>query len=355
MTTTKNRDRSGATRHSLAALTVGAVLAAGATACAAPDPIEAYLVDARAAATQLGATAEFSEINAESPDGALLFAGALVCGFSADGNSFAPAIREAAATSENPMTLAALEHCDTAFAQPLTPEQRERYGFDQFAEAFGAADPAAAEDVAVTADPMSSGERFNVMGNDQTALASAAITAIEVDPDCSDAERYTSTLPTPENGHFIAVQMDVATTADYDANLFSYPTGHDFTITGPDGYTVGQTYADDLCIADRDSFGTPMVASSKYRGWILLDAPAATGTLTFRPHFAPSSYAGVTIELPASGATSAPAESEVTETSEDFAQWRANIEANGGEPSNSAESQYIYACEQGTLPPADCP
>ncbi len=324
----------------LTAVAAGALAAGTLCACSAPDPIDAYLADVRHSAA----------IPAQSTDGQILLMGAFVCGFSADGNTFAPAVQQAAASE--PFVATTRKYCGTVFAQPLTPEQRTRYGLDQVATTLGATPSVAAP---VTADKVSIGERFNVIGADHTALGSAAITAIEVDPSCKGAARYTTTPPKPTNGHFIAVQLDVATTAQYDPTAFSYPTGYDFTVTGPDGYTSGQVYSGDLCIADREGFTTPMVASSKYRGWVLLDSPTATGTLTFRPHFAPTTYAGVTIDLPASGAVSASAEPSVTESADDYAQMRADIAAHGGQASNSAESQYLYACQQKTLPPADCP
>jgi hypothetical protein len=40
---------------------------------------------------------------------------------------------------------------------------------------------------------------------------------------------------------------------------------------------------------------------------------------------------------------------------DDYAGMRENIARNGGEPSSSAESQYLYACGTGVLPAADCP
>jgi hypothetical protein len=203
---------------------------------------------------------------------------------------------------------------------------------------------------------VSLGERFNIIGRDHEALGSAAFTAIEVDPDCSAAMKKYGDSGKPEHGHFIAVAMDVATTPQLDPQQFNYPTGYDFTITGPDGYTEGGLEASSSCLQDRGTFGTPFAPNRKYKGWVLLDAPAATGTLTFRPHFANQTMnPGITIAIPASGNASAAAEPSVTEDASDFAQMKANIAAHGGQPSNSAESQYLYACEQKTLPADQCP
>jgi hypothetical protein len=203
---------------------------------------------------------------------------------------------------------------------------------------------------------VSLGERFNIIGRDHEALGSAAFTAIEVGPDCSAAAKKYGGTGKPEHGHFIAVAMDVATTAQLDPQQFNYPSGSDFTITGPDGYTEGNLYSGDSCLQDQGTFGTPFVPNRKYKGWVLLDAPAGSGTLTYRSRFSdPILNPGITIAIPASGSASAAAEPSVTEDADDFAQMKANIQANGGEASNGAESQYLYACEMGTLPKEQCP
>lgn len=203
---------------------------------------------------------------------------------------------------------------------------------------------------------VSLGERFNIIGRDHEALGSAAFTAIEVDPDCSAAVKKYGDSGKPDHGHFIAVAMDVTTSPQLDPQQFNFPTGYDFTITGPDGYTDGNLESSSSCIQDRGTFGTPFAPNRKYKGWVLLDAPAATGTLTFRPHFADqSTNPGITITIPASGTASASAEPSVMENADDVAQMKANIAAHGGQPSNSAEAQYLFACQQGTLPKSECP
>ena len=203
---------------------------------------------------------------------------------------------------------------------------------------------------------VSLGERFNIIGHDHEALGNAAFTAIEVDPDCSASVKKYGGTGKPEQGHFIAVAMDIATTDRLDPMQFNYPTGFDFTATGPDGYTEGNLETEAICINDRKTFGTPLTRNSKYRGWVLLDSPTSTGKLTFRPHFADqTTNPGITIAIPASGTASASAEPSVTENTDDFAQMKANIAAHNGQPSNSAEAQYLSACQQGTLPKEQCP
>lgn len=144
------------------------------------------------------------------------------------------------------------------------------------------------------------GESFDVIGKTGATLATVKITGIEVDLNCSAAGQFTGgEIPKPTNGHFVAIAMDVGTTADHTDEL-TYPTAYDFTVTGPDGYTTGDVYTSegDFCLADRERFGAAtFVPSSKYRGWLLLDSPAAEGTLTFRPHFLTASP-GVTVKFP---------------------------------------------------------
>lgn len=163
-----------------------------------------------------------------------------------------------------------------------------------------------------------------------------------------------------EHGHYIAIGLDVQTQQNYNSDSFSYPTGYDFSVTGPDGYTLGQVYADDRCIADRNTFGTPMTPSRKYRGWVLIDSPTTRGTLTFRPHFN-RRWAGAAIPIPTSGKGSAPAQPpRNTSTSDeigesDYTAMRDHIKANNGQPSSAAESQYLYACQTHVLPADQCP
>jgi hypothetical protein len=184
----------------------------------------------------------------------------------------------------------ALRHCDD-LRKPLTEEQQQRYQLTPPSE------PAPGAPVEPTAAPTPAkvglGQRFDVLDDNGVVMGSAAITKIEVAPKCTT--RYGATAP--EKGQFIAIQMDVATSPTYNGDAFSYPTGYDFAVTGPDGYTTGGVYADDLCIADRERFTAPMQANGKYRGWILIDSPASDGSLTFRPHFA-RIWPGVTVDLP---------------------------------------------------------
>lgn len=111
-----------------------------------------------------------------------------------------------------------------------------------------------------------------------------------------------------------------------------------------------------ICINDRKTFGTPFSPGSKYRGWVLLDSPTGAGTLTYRPHFADQRLnPGITIAIPVNGSASASAEPAVRENTDDYQQMKANIARHGGQPFNSAESQYLFACQQGTLPKEACP
>jgi hypothetical protein len=266
------------TRPLLAAVAIGAALVTAGCANEA-DPLADFLAEAHASGGTEGMT-----------DGQVVLSGRSVC----DLSELAPQDAEATfGEAPGPFVEVALRHCDD-LRKPLTPEQVQRYQLnDPGVGEAGPGEPPAAP----TPARVALGERFDVLDDSGTVMGSVAITDIEVDPSCQDAQRYSSTPPTPQNGHFIAVHMDVQTSASYRPDTFTYPTGHDFSVTGPDGYTVGQVYADDLCIADREGFGTPMQPNSKYRGWILIDSPVPDGSLTFRPHFN-MTWPGVTIDLP---------------------------------------------------------
>jgi hypothetical protein len=327
----------------LGAITAGGTLAVVATGCASADPLDEYLAAVRAVPSEA----------AHAPDGQLIISGKMMCEFS----KAAPLSPEA---EQDAFWQAVKPHCATLTA-PFTPEQVQRYEITPGPLGSGAtAPPVASGTGSTTPAPVELGKRFDVLDDSGTIMAQVAITDIEVDPNCSEARRYTSTTPTPKNGHFIAIRLDVQTMHTYNKQAFSYPTGYDFTVTGPDGYTEGGVYADDMCIADHDQFDGPMQPSSKYRGWVLIDSPAAQGSITFRPHFA-LTWPGVTVAIPTSGKASVPAEAPrntdtapgVGET--DYATMRDRIRANGGEPTSRAESQYLFACQQGTLPADVCP
>ncbi len=157
-----------------------------------------------------------------------------------------------------------------------------------------APDFAAAENPVVNTVPI--GQPFPVTDDTGAVMADVTVTAVEVGPPCPSPVPEFLPAPTPVNGTFVAVAMDVATTADYDPAAFSYPSGFDFSVIGADGYTVGQLATAETCLSDRDAF-TTLTASGKFRGWVLLDVPADSMSLTFRPHFA-LTYPGVSIPLP---------------------------------------------------------
>jgi hypothetical protein len=310
----------------MAGISVAAAIAVAAGCGSPADPTAAYLSEARST----------GKVPATMNDVELLTTGRLIC-------AAPPEADPALAFGETPQEIVdvARRHCADALAST--------------SETVPASAPAAAPP---TPDALKLGRRFDVPDSSGGAvIAQVAITDIQVDPTCTT--KY-GTVNKAKNGHYIAVKLDVQTQQNFDASSFGYPTGYDFSVTGPDGYTQGQVYADGLCIADRDTFGTPMVASSKYRGWVLIDSPATQGTLTFRPHFN-TTWAGATIPIPASGTGSAPAEPpHNTSTSNgigetDYPAMRAHIKANNGQPSSPAESQYLYACQTHVLPAEQCP
>lgn len=168
-------------------------------------------------------------------------------------------------------------------------------GFSAVACSNAAPQPAAAPNapVAQALPPqpvhVALGQTFEIPDATGRTSVRASFDAIEVDPVCTT--KYGS-VDAPQRGHYIAVKMTAETTPAYDGNApgaLGYPSAYDFQARGTDGVGDTGVYphgAADLCIADRDHFSGPFMANTKYRGWVLLEATPAAGTLSFRPHFA---------------------------------------------------------------------
>lgn len=89
-----------------------------------------------------------------------------------------------------------------------------------------------------------------------------------------------------ENGHFVALQMRVATTTDLPAEVYWSVSPDDFAFVRPDGVTVDNvlTTATFSCIDTGLLFTNDILSpASQYLGTIMLDLPATTGTLIYRP------------------------------------------------------------------------
>lgn len=91
----------------------------------------------------------------------------------------------------------------------------------------------------------------------------------------------------PENGHFVAVDLRVATAPELAQASNSYFTisSYDFSFIGADGLTVDGdfgTFAAYSCIEDQFT-SEELRPGSQYAGTLVLDLPEASGTLIYRP------------------------------------------------------------------------
>ncbi len=149
------------------------------------------------------------------------------------------------------------------------------------------------------------GQTFDIPDQAGRSVARASIDKVEVDPICTDDY---GTVEPAAKGHYIAVQMTVETTAAFlPRQAFTYPSGYDFQVTGPDGLTESSVYDDTsggLCIADRETFDGPFQANAKYQRWLSLESENTSGTLLFRPHFMASSLPGWEVEFAKDAKTS---------------------------------------------------
>lgn len=92
----------------------------------------------------------------------------------------------------------------------------------------------------------------------------------------------------PENGVLIAVQMRFATAPELATSSMNYfsVNPNEFSFVGADGITVTNTAtaATFGCISDKEMLTyNQMMPGSQYVGKVVLDVPAATGTLIYRP------------------------------------------------------------------------
>lgn len=285
--------------RTLAGLVVGAAVVAGAgVACATPHTPEGYVSEIRgvlpAADTEM------------MTDHQIITSGSMMCAF--------------------PESLTT-----TGFENDAPPEYVE---YSKVTAAYcdvlpaGSAAPGYGGDTAIQAatgpQQVTLNQRFDILDSYGTKMADAAITAIQVDADCSESTKYLATKSTPKRGHFVTMSMDIATTPQFQASQVGYPTEHDFTFTGPDGYTDNAVDATAAYCVPQDETFSVMTPSSKYRGSLTLDLESTSGTLTYKPHFN-TAWPGVTIALPAAVAPPSP---PATTT-----------------PTTREEQQLTYTCE----------
>ena len=124
------------------------------------------------------------------------------------------------------------------------------------------------------------GEEGGIANFEGTPLVTFAVDAIKP-VECTE-EYYDYE---PENGRIIAVDMRVATAPELGSEYFSV-SGFEFSYIGENGVTVSNlsTIATYSCLPEKELLiSGQMTPGSQYVGKVLLDVPAETGTLVYRP------------------------------------------------------------------------
>lgn len=200
----------------------------------------------------------------------------------------------AVATAEDPASAeAVLRHCDTAFAQPLTPEQRERYGIDAYLAGSGFGDPAADEMDSVPIEDGYSergdtearvGEEIETFGPPMAGEPSQWITV-------SSIEEHTGACPAAadgrpvdasENGSFYKVEMTVRTGPSYDTQQSGYYPGtapqFDYVTDSGLAYDEVNNLPAFYCSGDDAQF-YDLAPGRTYTGTVWVDLPDESGYL----------------------------------------------------------------------------
>jgi len=286
MTATTARPVRRSTRG-LCATAVGALAALTVTACAGGDPLDDYLADMRAT----GAPAEVS-------DASLIVSGQYLCDAVGTGE-----IDPTTVGTEDPGSFgAALEYCDTAFAQPLSDEQRQRYGVAAFLAQSGFGDAGMAGEMAGEGVPDETdaalGEGFTERGNEEAEVGVeiesfgppmagepsqwVTVNSIEEHTGACPAAADGRPVDEPENGTFYKVEMTVRNGAAYDAQQSAYYPGtapsFDYVTTSGAAFDEVGTLPAFYCSGDDAPF-YDLAPGRTYTGTVWVDLPDEPGYL----------------------------------------------------------------------------
>lgn len=124
------------------------------------------------------------------------------------------------------------------------------------------------------------GEEGGITNSDGEDAFRFAIDAITPDYQCTG-----QFSEAPENGHFVAIDLRVAT-GNMDEIGYFMINPNDFKFIGPDGLTFSNvaTMATYSCLPDNEQFSSdPLGPGQQYAGRMVFDLPAPTGVLIYRP------------------------------------------------------------------------
>lgn len=134
------------------------------------------------------------------------------------------------------------------------------------------------------------GDEGSITSSDGEDLLTFVVDSITVDPSCtSDWQEYGT--PVEPGRHLAAVALHVTTTAAVTDDDYLTLSDYDFKFIGADGITVDSlggmaTYG---CLDDSEAFTSDVLGPGQmYAGSIILDLPAASGTLVLDPSWGQS-------------------------------------------------------------------
>lgn len=101
---------------------------------------------------------------------------------------------------------------------------------------------------------------------------------IVVDPVCENEDK-------PVNGRFVALDMEIVTTPDLDPRVPTSFTEEQFRFIGPDGAPFEPEDSNAAKCLDPKVYVPNMrfPPGVEYRGWLVLDVPAGSGSVVYTP------------------------------------------------------------------------
>ncbi|MGY1807937.1 hypothetical protein ACI8AF_11245 [Blastococcus sp. SYSU D00669] len=156
-------------------------------------------------------------------------------------------------------------------------------------EADGSGEAGSAGDRGNTA--ATTGTPVTVTGPDGAELVELTVVSIEGDFACTADPEL---VQEPENGHFVAVQLEIAALPGlagfqnpFGAGTFTLLDNGVFSVVGRDGVVeddVSGTAGTFSCTADGNDIWTQAVApGERYEGVLVLDSASTSGTVVWRP------------------------------------------------------------------------
>jgi hypothetical protein len=109
-----------------------------------------------------------------------------------------------------------------------------------------------------------------------------SIDKAQLDPKCGPYSQ-----PVDPGHHRLALWLRVATSPTYDPKQNVMFVSNFFSVVGPDGVTQSDlgTIGAYSCLLKDQFTQNPLSAASQYQGWVVLEVPATSGIIEFRPPY----------------------------------------------------------------------